>query len=100
LQHPKKASDTIPVRGWLALSHGTTTLFAVLNVLNGAVLVSYQPCHWHQEFLSFLRNIDQFVPNELDVNNIVDNCATHASPGGQRLAGETATLAQALHPDL
>src|SRR5258708_39962142 len=35
--------------------HGTTTLFAALNVLNGAVLATCKPRHRHQEFLSFLR---------------------------------------------
>jgi putative transposase len=57
--------------------HGTTTLFAALNVLNGAVLASCKPRHRHQEFLSFLRQIDQAVPAELEVHCIVDNYATH-----------------------
>lgn len=39
--------------------HGTTTLFAALNVLNGAVLAECKPRHRHQEFLSFLRAIDK-----------------------------------------
>jgi transposase len=53
--------------------HGTTTLFAVLNVLNGAVLATCKPRHRHLEFLSFLREIDKAVPAELDVHCIVDN---------------------------
>jgi len=60
--------------------HGTTTLFAALNVLNGAVLASCKPRHRHQEFLSFLREIDKAVPVELDVHCIVDNYATHRHP--------------------
>ena len=60
--------------------HGTTTLFAALNVLNGAVLASCKPRHRHQEFLSFLREIDKAVPIELDVHCIVDNYATHSHP--------------------
>ena len=60
--------------------HGTTTLFAALNVLNGAVLAACKPRHRHQEFLSFLREIDQAVPAELDVHCIVDNYATHSHP--------------------
>ncbi|MGH8798086.1 MAG: IS630 family transposase, partial [Caldimonas sp.] len=60
--------------------HGTTTLFAALNVLNGAVLASCKPRHRHQEFLSFLREIDTAVPAELDVHCIVDNYATHSHP--------------------
>ncbi len=60
--------------------HGTTTLFAALNVLSGAVLASCKPRHRHQEFLSFLREIDKAVPVELDVHCIVDNYATHSHP--------------------
>jgi len=60
--------------------HGTTTLFAALNVLNGAVLASCKPRHRHQEFLAFLREIDTAVPTELDVHCIVDNYATHSHP--------------------
>ncbi len=60
--------------------HGTTTLFAALNVLNGAVLASCKPRHRHQEFLSFLREIDQAVPADLDIHCIVDNYATHSHP--------------------
>ena len=57
--------------------HGTTTLFAALNVLNGAVLADCKPRHRHQEFLSFLRKIDKSVPNDLDIHCIVDNYSTH-----------------------
>jgi transposase len=60
--------------------HGTTTLFAALNVLNGAILASCKPRHRHQEFLSFLREIDKAVPQELDVHCIVDNYASHKHP--------------------
>jgi putative transposase len=60
--------------------HGTTTLFAALNVLNGAVLATCKPRHRHQEFLSFLREIDTAVPAELDIHCIVDNYATHSHP--------------------
>ncbi len=60
--------------------HGTTTLFAALNVLNGAVLAACKPRHRHQEFLSFLREIDKAVPAELDIHCICDNYATHSHP--------------------
>jgi putative transposase len=60
--------------------HGTTTLFAALNVLNGAVLATCKPRHRHQEFLSFLREIDNAVPTELDVHCIADNYGTHNHP--------------------
>jgi putative transposase len=57
--------------------HGTTTLFAALNVLNGAVLTQCKTQHRHQEFLSFLRQIDKAVPPDLDIHCIVDNYGTH-----------------------
>jgi putative transposase len=60
--------------------HGTTTLFAALNVLNGAILAECKPRHRHQEFLAFLRSIDKAVPAELDVHCIVDNYASHKHP--------------------
>lgn len=60
--------------------HGTTTLFAALNVLNGAVLATCKERHRHQEFLSFLREIDKSVPADLDIHCIVDNYATHNHP--------------------
>ena len=47
-------------------------------VLNGAVLAACKPRHRHQEFLSFLREIDKAVPAQLDVHCIVDNYATHS----------------------
>ena len=60
--------------------HGTTTLFAALNVLSGEVIARCKPRHRHQEFLSFLRDIDNAMPGELDVHCIVDNYATHSHP--------------------
>lgn len=60
--------------------HGATTLFAALNVRGGAVLASCKPRHWHQEYLCFLREIDQAVPAESDIHCIADNYATHNHP--------------------
>jgi putative transposase len=60
--------------------HGTTTLFAALNVMDGQVLAQCRPRHRHQEFLAFLRSIDKAVPPELDVHCIADNYASHKHP--------------------
>ena len=60
--------------------HGTTTLFAALDVATGAVFTECKPRHRHQEFLSFLRSLEASVPAELDVHLIVDNYATHKHP--------------------
>lgn len=60
--------------------HGTTTLFAALNVMNGQVLAQCRRRHRHQEFLDFLRAIDRAVPPELDVHCIAHNYASHKHP--------------------
>jgi len=60
--------------------HGTTTLFAALDVANGAVLAQCKRRHRHQEFLAFLKHIDQNVPSDLDVHLICDNYGTHKHP--------------------
>jgi putative transposase len=57
--------------------HGTTTLFAALDVATGQVLGQCTPRHRHQEFLQFLRHLDINVPEELAVHVIVDNYSTH-----------------------
>ncbi len=57
--------------------HGTTTLFAALDVLTGTVIGQCQPRHRHGEFLKFLRRIDREVPKGLQVHLILDNYATH-----------------------
>ena len=60
--------------------HGTVTLFAALNYLNGKVLAERAPRHRHQEWLKFLRKIETEVPEELAVHLILDNYATHKHP--------------------
>lgn len=57
--------------------HGTTTLFAALNVASGEVIGKLKRRHRSEDFLDFLRTIDQSVPADLDVHLIVDNYGTH-----------------------
>ncbi len=57
--------------------HGTTTLFAALNVHEGTVIGECLPRHRHDEFLRFLRKLDRQTDKALDVHLIVDNYATH-----------------------
>jgi len=59
------------------IRHGTTTLFAALDVATGEVITQCKPRHRHQEFLGFLREIEKSVPADLDVHLIVDNYCTH-----------------------
>ena len=57
--------------------HGTTTLFAALDVASGLVITQCKSRHRHQEFLAFLRHLDRNVPATLDVHLIIDNYGTH-----------------------
>ena len=60
--------------------HGTTTLFAALDIASGTVLTDCKPRHRHQEFLAFLKQIDKSVPTDLDVHVIADNYGPHKHP--------------------
>jgi transposase len=60
--------------------HGTTTLFAALNTLNGTVISQNMQRHRHQEFIRFLNLMNRQVPADRDVHVIVDNYATHKHP--------------------
>ncbi len=57
--------------------HGTTTLFAALNVTTGEVIHQCKHRHRHQEYLQFLRCIERNVPKDLEIHLVVDNYATH-----------------------
>jgi transposase len=57
--------------------HGTTTLFAALNAVDGTVIGSCMDKHRHEEFLKFLRTVDREVPKGIAVHMILDNYATH-----------------------
>lgn len=60
--------------------NGTTTLFAALNTLDGTVIGTHMDRHRHQEWLKFLKLIDEQTPQEKDLHLIVDNYATHKHP--------------------
>jgi transposase len=60
--------------------NGTTTLFAALNVPEGKVISACMPRHRHQEWIKFLKLIDEQTPAELDLHIILDNYATHKHP--------------------
>ncbi|WP_442778940.1 IS630 family transposase [Dietzia sp. SL131] len=59
--------------------HGTTTLFAALDIATGHVTGAVKPKHRHQEFLAFLRQLDRAYP-EVDLHLVMDNYATHKTP--------------------
>jgi len=60
--------------------HGTTTLFAALNILDGKVIGKCMPKHRQEEFLKFLRKINKETPKNLDLHLIVDNYGSHKTP--------------------
>jgi transposase len=60
--------------------HGTTTLFAALDVKSGMVIGDCMPRHRAKEFLTFLRRIDRAVLKPRDIHLVLDNYATHKTP--------------------
>ena len=62
------------------IRHGTTTLFAALNVLDGSVIGRCMQQHRHQEFIRFLNAIEAAVPAGKLIHAIADNYATHKHP--------------------
>ena len=57
--------------------HGTTTLFAALNVATGEVVGKTYRRHRHQEVLRFLREVEKTVPKDQEIHLVLDNYATH-----------------------
>jgi transposase len=57
--------------------HGTITLFAALNYLDGKLITRMEEQHTHVEWLRFLKQVDRETPKDLDLHLIVDNYSTH-----------------------
>jgi transposase len=60
--------------------HGTTTLFAALDMVEGKLIAECMPRHRHQEFIKFLKRIDAETPEDLDLHLILDNYSKHKHP--------------------
>ena len=60
--------------------HGTTTLFAALEVLQGTVIGQCYARHRHQEFVRFLRRLDHEFPGDTPLHLVMDNYGTHTHP--------------------
>jgi transposase len=69
------------------IRHGTITLFAALNYLDGKLISRTEVCHTHVEWLRFLKQVDRETPKDLDVHLIVDNYATHKHDRVQKWLG-------------
>ncbi len=64
--------------------HGTTTLFAALNTLDGTVLSQCRDRHTNEEWIAFLRLIDKQTPKDKQLHIIADNYSAHKHPNVQR----------------
>lgn len=62
------------------IRHGTLTLFAALNYLEGKLITTIAEQHRHQEWLAFLKKIHRETPKDLAIHLIADNCSTHKHP--------------------
>jgi transposase len=80
--------------------HGTTTLFAAMNILDGTVMGRNMQRHRHQEFIRFLNAIEREVPAGKMVHAILDNYAAHKHPEVREMAGAPSALDFPFHPDL
>jgi transposase len=90
VQALERTAPVLPVRPGSAerhtsdyIRHGTTTLFAALDVLTGTVIGQCLPRHRHEEFLSFLTTIEGEVPSGLQVHVVLDNYSAHKHPSVQ-----------------
>lgn len=66
------------------MRHGTTTLFAALDIATGKVVGQLHRRHRSTEFLQFLRHVDTETPEDLDIHLVVDNYGTHKTPAVKR----------------
>lgn len=74
---PKRASHDY-------VRHGTSSLYAALDLTTGKVIGSLHARHRAQEFLAFLKKIDTNVPADLDIHLVLDNASTHKTPAVKR----------------
>ena len=77
--------------------HGTTTLFAALDIATGEVIGELHRRHRSSEFLQFLRTIEANVPPQMDVHLVMDNYGTHKTPTITGLVRPQPALPRPLH---
>lgn len=87
IQALDRTQPMLPLRPGLAarythdyVRHGTTTLFAALNVLEGTVIGHCLPRQRHMEFLAFLERVERATPRRRPIHMILDNYGTHTHP--------------------
>ena len=91
IQALDRAQPMLPIRPTVSvrqtdryIRHGTTTLFAALDVATGRVIGKCFRRHRAKEFIRFLDEVESNVPAELDIHLILDNYATHKTPDVKR----------------
>ena len=80
--------------------HGTTTLFAALDVATGAVIAQCKKRHRAREFRAFLDEVERNVPAKLDIHVVMDNASSHKTKLICDWFRQASALASPLHPDL
>ena len=82
------------------MRHGTTSLFAAVNTVDGSVISSIHRRRRSLEFQKFLKKINADVPDELAVHLVCDNYSTHKIPTIKRWLEAHPPFHHALHPDV
>jgi len=80
--------------------HGTTTLFAALNVSEGRIIGRCMQRHRHQDFIRFLNTIEADIPAGKIIHIVLDNYATHKHAKVRAWLDRQPPLCLPLHPDL
>jgi transposase len=87
IQALQRTQPGLPLKKWCCGTmthdykrHGTTTLFAALDVLAGKVIGDCYKRHRHQEFLKFLRRLNREFPGKTPLHLVMDNYGTHGTP--------------------
>jgi hypothetical protein len=79
--------------------HGTTSLFAALDIATGRVIGRCYQCHRAIEFRKFLAQVEQVVPADFDIHLVLDNYATHKAPSVKAWLARPPALSSSLHAD-
>ena len=82
------------------IRHGTITLFAALNYLEGKIMSRTESKHTHVEWLRFLEQIDRETPKELDIHLVADSVyCTHKHAKVAGVAEQAPAVSYAFHAD-
>jgi len=107
IQALDRTAPVLPIRPGLPerrthdyVRHGTTNLYAALDVASGNIIADMTERHRAAEFRRFLNLINRSVPDDLEVHLVVDNSSTHKNTRDPPVAAAPPALSTPLHPDL